>query len=241
MQVQTNMKKFRIGMATMAVTAASFALVGGTVSANTMSPSQQRGSANSAQAQSKYSNPNSYQESQAATDLRIGLITLLQEHVTTNLAVNRSIALGASDAEIAAGEQAQIDNAHALAEAVGSIYGPEAEAQFLEMFLEHIEESNAFALAVAEGDEDAKAEANEELRIYLEDIATFFSGAIEPLSYEAVYGLLLEHERLINLSTESIEVNFGQSKKYEQQALRQVSVIADALATGIIQTQPIFQ
>lgn len=178
-------------------------------------------------------------ESKAARDFRIALSGLLQDHVTTNISVNRSIASGASTAEINAGIQAQVANADQISAAIASIYGPEAGAQFSEMFLEHIEESNNFATAVAAGDEMAKEAANEELQEYLEEIATFFSTAIPVLPYDAVYGLLLEHETLINQSTEALtDRNFGQSKKYEQQALRQVNVIADALASGIIETQP---
>lgn len=214
-----------------AVTVASVAVMSGVTSATPTTQSNAKVSANASVQQNN-------QESQAATDLRTGLDALLREHVTTNIAVNRSIASGASQAEIDAGIAAQVENSDALSAAVGSIYGAEAEAQFSEMFLEHIEESNAYAMAVAAGDESAKVAANEELVEYLEEIATFFSGATG-LPYDAVYGLLLEHEMLINNSTEALtERNFGQSKKFERQALKQVSVIADALSSAIIVTNP---
>ncbi len=216
-------------LAAVAITVVSFSLIGSVVSA---APMQSKDAAAQSAAQSN-------KESQAATDLRVALNSLLKDHVTTNLTVNRSIANGASEAEINAGIQAQVANSDALSAAVASIYGQAAGAQFSEMFLEHIEESNNFARAVAAGDEGAKIAANEELKEYLEEIATFFSTAIPVLPYDAVYGLLLEHEGLINQSTEAFETrNFGQSKKVEQQAIRQVSVIADALASGIIATQP---
>jgi hypothetical protein len=178
-------------------------------------------------------------ETKAAKDLRVTLTTLLQEHVTTNLAVNRAIASGATQAEINVAIEAQVANADSLSAAVGSIYGPAAAAQFSELFLEHIDESNNFALAVAAGDENAKALANEELQEYLVDIANFFSSAIPVLPADAVHSLLLEHETLMNQSTEAlINKNFGQSKKIEQQALRQITVVAEALAAGIVETQP---
>lgn len=217
--------------AIIAVTAvtASAMLFGGMVSAT----------GQSSQHHSTGSAVHANKESQAAIDLRAGLTTLLTDHVTTNLEVNRLIASGAAQADIDIAISAQVANAEALSGAVGSIYGPEAAAHFSELFLEHIEESNSFAMAVAAGDEAAKQLANEELQEYLVDIAHFFSNAIPVLSFEAVYGLLLEHENLINQSTEAlINQNFGQSKKYEQQAIRQVKVIADALASGIIETQP---
>ncbi len=176
---------------------------------------------------------------QASIDLRVGLNNLLREHVTTNLTTNRSIVTGASQAEIDAGVMTQIANADALAGAVGSVYGIDAQNQFSEMFKEHIVESNAIAIAVASGDENARAEANAELEEYLAEIATFFSTAIPVLPYDAVYGLLSEHEALINQSTEAAaNGDFNLSYQLEAQALAQVSTIADALAQGIIATQP---
>ncbi len=228
MQIYKNVFSKKSYLAAAAITVMSFSLIGGVASA---SPMHDKNTPAQAMAQNK--------ESQAATNLRVTLNQLLQDHVTTNLTVNRNIAAGASEAEINAGIQAQIANSDSLSAAIASIYGEAAGAQFSEMFLEHIEESNNFAKAVAAGDEGAKLAANEELMEYLEEIATFFTTAIPVLPYDAVYGLLLEHEGLINQSTEAFDSkNFGQSKKIEQQALRQVSVIADALASGIIATQP---
>ncbi len=179
------------------------------------------------------------EQSQAAIDLRVGLNNLLREHVTTNLNVNRSIATDASTAEIEAGIGTQMANTEDLAGAVGSVYGSEAQAQFSEMFAEHIEESNNIAIAVAAGDESAKQMAVVELEEYLDEITTFFTTAIPVLPYDAVYGLLSDHEDLINRSTEAAAAgNFELSYHLERKALVQVSTIADALASGIIATQP---
>ncbi len=234
MQQLNKLSNIKAGFAAIAFTAASLSVMGGAASANSMNTSSDKTNGESANAAGQ-----TKKESQAAIDLRNALTVLLQEHVTTNIAVNRSIASGASQAEIDVLIEAQVANSDAISAAIGSIYGSEAEAAFSEMFLEHIEESNNFAIAVAAGDESAKALANEELEEYLEEIATFLSTAIPVLPYEAVYGLLLEHESLINQSTEALASdNFGQSKKFEIQAIKQITVGADALATGIITTQP---
>ncbi|MDQ2972943.1 MAG: hypothetical protein M3Q79_00465 [bacterium] len=234
MQQSIRFSNIKLGLVAIAFMASSLIVVGGSASASQMSGSKNESKSKSASVAGQLK-----KESQAASDLRTGLTFLLRQHVTTNLDVNRSIASGASQAEIDAGIEAQMANSDAISAAIGSIYGAEAEAAFSEMFLEHIEESNNFAVAVAAGDESSKALANEELIEYLEEIATFFSDAIPVLPYEAVYGLLLEHETLINKSTEaSASVNFGQSQKFEIQALKQVTVIANALASGIIATQP---
>ncbi len=178
-------------------------------------------------------------QSQAAVDLRVGLNGLLREHVTTNLSTNRSIVSDAPQKQIDAGMKAEMANTEGLAKAVGSIYGKEAQAQFLTLFNEHIVESNAIAQAVAAGDMDAKAEATVELEEYLGDITTFFSTAIPVLPYDAVYELLSEHEKLINESTEAFSKgDYEASYALEAKALVQVSTIADALASGIVTTQP---
>ncbi|MDQ3064953.1 MAG: hypothetical protein M3Q36_01650 [bacterium] len=233
MNQKTIKSNIKSSLALAAVATLSLAVIGGT-SAAAMQSSNSNKTANASSTKEM-----NVKESQAATDLRKGLESLLQDHVTTNLTVNRAIVSGASEAEINEAEQAQFANTADLSAAIESIYGSAAAAEFSTLFNEHIAESNNIARAVAAGDESAKALAVEELEEYLVDITNFFVAAIPVLPYDAVFGLLEEHERLINLSTEAQDTrNFGQSKKFEQQAIRQISVIADALASGIIATQP---
>lgn len=216
-----------------AITVTTFALAAFSVASIAMPASAMQGGNSNAAAMSNQT------ETKAAKDLRVALASLLQEHVTTNLAVNRALASGASQSQVDSANQAQIANANSLSAAIGSIYGDEAAASFSTLFLEHIEESNGYAAAVAAGDEQAKALANAELQEYLTDIANFFSSAIPTLPTDAVYGLLLEHETLMNQATEAlVNKNFGQSKKIEQQALRQITGVANALSAGIVETQP---
>lgn len=169
----------------------------------------------------------------SAASLRVGLNNLLREHVSTNLAVNRAIVDQDSD-KITAATAAQTANAVDLAATVGSVFGEEAEAAITEMFVEHLEESNAYAMAVQSGDAAAKEAAQTELNEYLDEIAVFFSGAIESLPKDAVLGLLSEHEVLMNKATQeyndgNLEASFNTQREAETQA----SGIADALAGGI--------
>lgn len=259
----------KTSLAAAAVTVSAFVMLGGSASATEMHHTQKNGNAHHGQTQhgenadwngEKHHNNGNHvdkvshenngnhgnnngnhqdEQSQAAIDLRVGLNNLLREHVTSNIAVNRSIASGAPQEEIAAGMDYQLTNSDSIAAAVGSVYGIEAEAQFSEMFREHIVESNNYAMAVAAGDEAAKEMANAELQEYLVEIATFFSTAIPVLPYEDVYALLSEHENLINQSTEAFKYgDYSGSYHLEAQALTQVSGIADALASGIVATQP---
>ncbi|HEX8182449.1 MAG TPA: hypothetical protein VF575_02495 [Candidatus Saccharimonadales bacterium] len=252
MQKQLALPNIKTSLVAAAITVSAMAMMSGNASATSMPTSEHHGNSHVAMAshedkkthenKMKHENKdhgNKHQQSQAAIDLRVGLNNLLAEHVTTNLTVNRSIAGGASSAQIEAGMQAQLANSDALSAAVGSVYGAEAQAQFSEMFREHIVESNAYAQAVAAGDESAKAAANAELQEYLHELSTFFSTAIPGLPQEDVYSLLNQHEELINASTEAFKAgDYHQSYKLEHDALVQVATIADALADGIVRTQP---
>lgn len=176
--------------------------------------------------------------SQAATDLRVGLNNLLAEHVTSSLNVTRAIASQAPQRNIDGAVEAQYANADALAAAVGSVYGGEAQAQFAGLFREHIVASNQYAMAVAVGDEAGKQAANAELREYLNELSSFFSSATG-LPMQDVYGLLNEHEELINKSTDAYKAgDYVQSYQMEREALKQVGRIADALTGGIVMSLP---
>ena len=172
-----------------------------------------------------------------AADLRVGLNNLLREHVSTSVAVTRDIVDNSPDLE--ASKAAQTANAVDIAKAVGSVYGEEAQATITPMFVDHISESNKFAAAVASGDQAAKEMAVVELNEYLNDIASFFSGAISTLPQDAVYGLLETHENLLNESIEAYKAgDFTKSYDLERQALAQAGSIGDALAKGIVETKP---
>lgn len=173
------------------------------------------------------------------TELRVTLNNLLREHVSSSVEVTRAIVSDAPQNELDGALAAQTANAGDIAAAVGSIYGQEAQDQITTQFVEHIVASNDYARAVAAGDENAKMMAQQELDEYLTKISAFFSGAIPTLPQEAVFDLLSEHESLINQSVEAYAAaNFERSYELEREALMQVDGIAEALANGIVETQP---
>ena len=220
----------KTGMVAIAMASALVISSTGSVSAMTVADSTKM--SNQSQAMSGHS-------SQAAEDLRVTMNNLLREHVTVGLTATRSIVDGAPQSQINAAESAQLLNADALAQAVGSVYGGEAQASFSTLFKEHIEQSNRYAVAVANGDQNAKAMALTELQDYLHDIAAFFSGAIPGLQEQDAYGLLNEHEELVNKSIEAYKAgDFVQSYQMEREALKQISRAADMISAGIIATQP---
>lgn len=210
-------------------------VVAGTGAGNAMAMQAPASAADSSQTAPMTGNQNS----QAAVEFKVALNGLLREHVSSSLNVTRSIVGGASERQINGAIEAQYANSDALAAAVGSVYGGGAQAQFSELFREHIVESNKYAMAVAAGDRTAADAANMELKEYLADISNFFVGAIPGLKYNEVYGFLNEHEELINKSTDAFKAgDFVQSYQMEREALKQVSIASNALSTGIVATQP---
>lgn len=174
-----------------------------------------------------------------SADLRVTLNNLLREHVSSSLDVTRTIASGADESEIDGALTAQTANAVAVAGAIGSIYGEDAQKQITPMFVEHIGASNDYARAVEAGDNTAKDKAQTELNEYLKEISDFFASAIPSLDAKTVNQLLSEHEKLLNQSVEAYDSgDFEKSYAIEREALTQVSGISDALAGGIVKASP---
>ena len=172
-----------------------------------------------------------------AADLRVTMNNLLREHVSINIDVNRDIVSNSDD--LAATLEAEYQNGKDLAAAIGSIFGSDAEEAFMELFDEHLEASNGIAEAIEMDDEDLIEEELEELEEYLEEIATFLSGAINGLDYETAFSGLMEHEELVNESTMAFhDGDYDESYRLEAKALTQISGIADALTAGIVMTFP---
>ena len=76
---------------------------------------------------------------------------LLTEHVTLSVAATGA-AIGGRQAEFDAAAAALDDNSVAISQAVGSIYGPEVESDFLMLWRDHIAQLVTYTAAAAAGD-----------------------------------------------------------------------------------------
>lgn len=185
------------------------------------------------------SNMTAQEQSTKEADLRVTLNNLLREHVTTNLVVNRNIVDGESAAKIDGAKAAQTANAVAIATAVGSIYGEDAQAAITTPFVEHLTQSNNYAQAVADGDMAAQETALTALRAELRKVATVFNSVIPSVSTDTLYDALSAHEDLLNqASVEYKNGNFEKAYALENEALVQISGGAEALAGGIVKSKP---
>lgn len=89
-------------------------------------------------------------------ELRVGMNNLLREHVSSSLVVTRNIVDGKPQDVVDASVAAQMANAGDIATAVGMVYGEEAKEKITGLFVDHIKESNKYAVAIAAGDETPK-------------------------------------------------------------------------------------
>lgn len=174
-----------------------------------------------------------------AAKLRVDMNNLLREHVTSSLTVTRDIADGASEDKLNGAKAAQTANAVAIATAVGNIYGKDAQDAITTPFVEHIAQSNNYAVAVKNDDMAAKETALNALRVELRKVANVFNSVIPSVSSDALYEALSAHEDLLNDAAVAYQNgDFKKAYDLENQALVQISGGADVLTTGIIASKP---
>lgn len=119
-----------------------------------------------------------------ANTLRASLASMLVEHASLAIAGMQKAYKGAPDLPAAA---AALDmNTLMLAGAVGSVYGADAQAQFLKLWRDHIEFFVNYAVSTAQGDEAGRARAQSDLAGYNEGISTLLSSANPNLPKPAV-------------------------------------------------------
>lgn len=172
-------------------------------------------------------------------ELQVTLDGLLREHVSSSMTVTRNIVDGASEAKLQGSKDAQTANAVAIAKAVGSIYGEDAQKAITTPFVDHIMQSNNYAVAVMMGDSQAEATSLAALQKDLRSVADVFHSVIPSLSTDTLYGALNQHEGLLNDSIKEYKAgNFEKSYQLENDALVQISGGAKAISTGIVASKP---
>lgn len=115
-----------------------------------------------------------------AAELRAGLTSLLQEHVfLAGASISAAVHAG-GDLEsppVAAAVATLDENSVALSEAIGSVYGDDAGAQFLELWRKHIGFFVDYTLGGATGDTAKQDAAKAALDDYRADFGAFVDSA----------------------------------------------------------------
>lgn len=172
-----------------------------------------------------------------ATELRSGLTSLLQEHVyLAGIATGQ--ALAGNDDGFAAAADTLDTNSVALSQAIGSVYGDEAETAFLELWRKHIDFFVAYTQAAASGDEDGKAQARADLDDYRTDFGAFLASANPNLTTEAVAEALIPHVESLSAAIDAQAAGDTAAFDALQEAAAHMPGTAKVLSDAIVAQFP---
>lgn len=172
-----------------------------------------------------------------ASGLRVALNNLEGQHVDLASAATRAGFDGSPMFDASA--KALDDNSVALSKAVGSVYGAEAEAKFLEIWRSHITFFVNYTVAAKGGDKAGMDKAVSDLNGYVAAVSNLLGGATG-LPKEAVASLVTEHVGLLKMAVDKHGAgDYSGSYTAQQQAREQITTkIADTLAGAIVKQSP---
>lgn len=172
-----------------------------------------------------------------ADDLRVGLNADLREHVTLGLNALRNAYDG--DEDTTASVNALDENSKELAAKVGSVYGDQAESDFLALWRAHIGYFKDYTVGLKTDNQTKRQIADENLKGYAQNAGTFFNDANPNIPKDAVVSLAEEHKTLVIASMKAYdEGNYEKAYKKQREAEKQVRKIANALTKGIVKQNP---
>lgn len=172
-----------------------------------------------------------------AADLRVILNGLEREHVSLASQATRNGFDGSADFDASA--KALDGNSVELSKAVGSVYGADAEAKFLEIWRSHIGFFVDYTVAAKAGDKAGMDKAVQNLGGYIDAISDFFSSANPNLPREAVRQLISDHVTLLKGAVDAHGAgDYAGSYAKEHDASVQIGTIADTTAGAIVKQYP---
>lgn len=163
---------------------------------------------------------------------------LLQEHTYMAGATTNALVNGRREEFLAA--QAMLDaNTVELARNIGALYGPAAEATFLEGWKRHIQDYEMYAQADMAGSNAQKQQARADLDAYASEAQAFFK-QLNPMVPDAVGAALLAHVHG-TLDVIDAQVAKDTTRAYtlgREGALMTATELGEPLATAIIEQFP---
>ena len=169
---------------------------------------------------------------------RTTLNGLFAEHVYLAAAATGA-ALGGREPEFKAAAGALDANSVAIAQAIGSVYGKDAEAAFLPLWRRHIGFVVDYTVGAASGDRAKQDKAVGDLVAYTQDFGAFLSSANPNLPKSVVADLVKHH--VVTLKT-VIDAQASKDPARAYTALRAAAghmpMIADPLAEAIVKQFP---
>ncbi len=174
----------------------------------------------------------------AAADLRVTLDRLLGEHaLLATFAMQKGFA-GEEDFKALAGALDQ--NTVDLGEAIGSVYGDEAEQQFLKMWRDHISFFVDFTVATGKDDQAARKAALDKLAGYRVQFADFLDQATGgELPSDAASEALQTHVDQLTAALDQYAAgDYEQAYQTVRDAYAHMFMTGDTLADGIVNQSP---
>ena len=173
-----------------------------------------------------------------AAELRAGLNTLLSEHVLLAASATGA-ALGGRAEEFKSAATALDANSVSISKAIGSVYGPDAEAAFLPLWRKHIGFVVDYTVGLATGDKAKQNKAVSDLVGYTEDFGAFLSSANPNLPKSAVAELVKGHIlTLKDVIDAQAAKDYGKAYSALRTAAGHMHMIADPLAEAIVKQFP---
>ena len=173
----------------------------------------------------------------AASDLRVALDKLLAEHASLAAFAMQKGVDGEKDFEAIA---ASLDeNTVALGEAIGSVYGEEAQTSFLRIWRQHIGFFVDYTVATAEGDEAGRDAALDKLTGYRAEFSQFLAGANPNLTADGVSALLQDHVNQLTAALDTYKAgDYKQAYRQVRSSYEHMFMTGDALAEAIVTQSP---
>lgn len=173
-----------------------------------------------------------------AADLRVTLNQAMRQHVTLATVALKDSASGTKDAGAAV--KALDANSVELSEAIGSVYGEQAQKDFLALWRKHIGFFVDYTTGKVAGDEAKMAEAKANLEGYTEDASSFFKNANPDNIDKAALkkGLATHAKQVIRIVDSYAAGDFDDAFAAEDEAYNHIGMAADTLSNGIVKQFP---
>ncbi len=175
---------------------------------------------------------------QTEADLRVTLDTLLQEH--TYLAGNAIAPVVAGDQAQAAAAQTVLDqNTQQLGQLFGSLYGPEAQQTFLQLWRRHIADYVQYAQAESNHDSAKQDQARQDLLGFAQDMDQFLTTNNPSLAPGTVASGLTMHVQGTTQVIDALEAkDYATAFNLAKQGADMTSDLGDPLASAIAEEMP---
>jgi len=172
-----------------------------------------------------------------AADLRVTLDRLLGEHAV--LAMNAMRQGHDGDPAFEATAAALEENTVALGEAIGSVYGSEAQDGFLQMWRDHIGFFVDLTVATAGDDQAGRRAALDQLAGYQQAFSAFLAGANPNLPEDTLNTALGAHiDQLVAFLDAHAAGDHAEANAAYREAYEHMFMTGDALAGGIVAQFP---